>query len=183
MRSHTGDKPYQCKECPEKFARSDLLSRHVNKTHGSPGEGDGKVNGRLGAGGRKKARKPKFIPTALAMQQARNQINPHTTNEHGQTQRHVSMNGQHPHNFQSPFTTRAFQPTQNMAYMQSGQNGYQVNHTAPPNPQAIGGTIGAPQGNPAYGLAFAHAASNGVAPGYEVDEEDDDEDQWVNVPQ
>jgi uncharacterized C2H2 Zn-finger protein len=37
MRSHTGDKPYPCKFCPDRFARSDLLSRHVNKAHGGPG--------------------------------------------------------------------------------------------------------------------------------------------------
>ncbi|WVN90308.1 uncharacterized protein L203_105544 [Cryptococcus depauperatus CBS 7841] len=33
LRAHTGDRPYECKECPLRFARSDLLSRHVNKTH------------------------------------------------------------------------------------------------------------------------------------------------------
>ncbi|KAG5735305.1 Regulatory protein MIG1 [Termitomyces sp. T112] len=33
MRSHTGDRPYRCQFCPDQFARSDLLSRHVNKAH------------------------------------------------------------------------------------------------------------------------------------------------------
>lgn len=33
LRAHTGDRPYECKECPLRFARSDLLSRHVNKAH------------------------------------------------------------------------------------------------------------------------------------------------------
>ncbi|KAJ8690150.1 hypothetical protein PTI98_011608 [Pleurotus ostreatus] len=35
MRSHTGDKPYKCPFCVDQFARSDLLSRHVNKAHAS----------------------------------------------------------------------------------------------------------------------------------------------------
>ncbi|KAG6888456.1 hypothetical protein C0995_008131 [Termitomyces sp. Mi166 len=29
----TGDRPYRCHFCPDQFARSDLLSRHVNKCH------------------------------------------------------------------------------------------------------------------------------------------------------
>nr|GAT49025.1 zinc finger/binuclear cluster transcriptional regulator [Mycena chlorophos] len=33
MRSHTGDRPYKCVHCGDQFARSDLLSRHVNKCH------------------------------------------------------------------------------------------------------------------------------------------------------
>ncbi|GBE90036.1 transcription factor Gf.BMR1 [Sparassis crispa] len=33
MRSHTGDRPYKCLHCGDQFARSDLLSRHVNKCH------------------------------------------------------------------------------------------------------------------------------------------------------
>ncbi|KLO13025.1 hypothetical protein SCHPADRAFT_915375 [Schizopora paradoxa] len=33
MRSHTGDRPYKCRLCGDQFARSDLLSRHVNKCH------------------------------------------------------------------------------------------------------------------------------------------------------
>ncbi|KAK8865884.1 hypothetical protein IAR55_001032 [Kwoniella newhampshirensis] len=38
LRAHTGDRPYECKECPLRFARSDLLSRHVNKAHKTPDE-------------------------------------------------------------------------------------------------------------------------------------------------
>ena len=34
-----GHKPYPCKFCPDRFARSDLLSRHVNKAHGGSGTG------------------------------------------------------------------------------------------------------------------------------------------------
>ena len=29
----TGDRPYKCQHCGDAFARSDLLSRHVNKCH------------------------------------------------------------------------------------------------------------------------------------------------------
>ncbi|EJU04773.1 hypothetical protein DACRYDRAFT_114100 [Dacryopinax primogenitus] len=43
MRSHTGDRPYKCQQCGDQFARSDLLSRHVNKCHSHnpqpPGQG------------------------------------------------------------------------------------------------------------------------------------------------
>ncbi|WWC66360.1 uncharacterized protein I206_100261 [Kwoniella pini CBS 10737] len=38
LRAHTGDRPYECKQCPLRFARSDLLSRHVNKAHKPPDE-------------------------------------------------------------------------------------------------------------------------------------------------
>ena len=31
----TGDRPYKCQHCGDQFARSDLLSRHVNKCHSS----------------------------------------------------------------------------------------------------------------------------------------------------
>ncbi|KAF6746917.1 hypothetical protein DFP72DRAFT_616973 [Ephemerocybe angulata] len=31
--SDTGDRPYKCQYCGDQFARSDLLSRHVNKCH------------------------------------------------------------------------------------------------------------------------------------------------------
>ncbi|WVR05802.1 hypothetical protein IAU60_002827 [Kwoniella sp. DSM 27419] len=34
LRAHTGDRPYECKECPLR----DLLSRHVNKAHKPPDE-------------------------------------------------------------------------------------------------------------------------------------------------
>ncbi|KAG8935364.1 hypothetical protein FRC02_008169 [Tulasnella sp. 418] len=37
MRSHTGDRPYKCNQCGDQFARSDLLSRHVNKCHSGQG--------------------------------------------------------------------------------------------------------------------------------------------------
>ncbi|KAF9469140.1 hypothetical protein BDZ94DRAFT_358354 [Collybia nuda] len=33
MRTHTGDRPYKCRYCGDQFARSDLLSRHINKCH------------------------------------------------------------------------------------------------------------------------------------------------------
>lgn len=32
-RPDTGDRPYKCQHCGDAFARSDLLSRHVNKCH------------------------------------------------------------------------------------------------------------------------------------------------------
>ncbi|TIA90093.1 hypothetical protein E3P81_02604 [Wallemia ichthyophaga] len=33
MRTHTGEKPYECEICNESFSRSDLLSRHQSKCH------------------------------------------------------------------------------------------------------------------------------------------------------
>ncbi|KAL7279492.1 hypothetical protein ACG7TL_007335 [Trametes sanguinea] len=33
--SDTGDRPYKCQHCGDQFARSDLLSRHINKCHAS----------------------------------------------------------------------------------------------------------------------------------------------------
>ncbi|KAK7056046.1 zinc finger/binuclear cluster transcriptional regulator [Favolaschia claudopus] len=33
MSRDTGDRPYKCQHCGDQFARSDLLSRHVNKCH------------------------------------------------------------------------------------------------------------------------------------------------------
>ena len=33
MRAHTGEKPYGCLNCEEKFTRDDTLKRHIQKTH------------------------------------------------------------------------------------------------------------------------------------------------------
>ncbi|KAJ7496348.1 hypothetical protein B0H11DRAFT_2276488 [Mycena galericulata] len=33
LHQYTGDRPYKCQHCGDQFARSDLLSRHVNKCH------------------------------------------------------------------------------------------------------------------------------------------------------
>ncbi|WVW82250.1 hypothetical protein I302_104256 [Kwoniella bestiolae CBS 10118] len=60
LRAHTGDRPYECKECPLRFARSDLLSRHVNKAHKPPDENaaqDKKQN--------KKGRRKSFPASAM----------------------------------------------------------------------------------------------------------------------
>lgn len=54
LRAHTGDRPYECKECPLRFARSDLLSRHVNKAHPKPG-GAGGDKGKNDKRGRRKS--------------------------------------------------------------------------------------------------------------------------------
>ncbi|KAL1407519.1 hypothetical protein Q8F55_006952 [Vanrija albida] len=59
LRAHTGDRPYECKECPLRFARSDLLSRHVNKAHPKPnGAADNKND--------KKARRRSSVSTSVS---------------------------------------------------------------------------------------------------------------------
>ncbi|KZO89892.1 hypothetical protein CALVIDRAFT_436280 [Calocera viscosa TUFC12733] len=45
MRSHTGDRPYKCQQCGDQFARSDLLSRHVNKCHSNNPQPAGRGKG------------------------------------------------------------------------------------------------------------------------------------------
>ncbi|WVQ85554.1 hypothetical protein IAT38_007720 [Cryptococcus sp. DSM 104549] len=60
LRAHTGDRPYECKECPLRFARSDLLSRHVNKAHKAP---DGSVPEKKP---NKKGRRKSFPASALS---------------------------------------------------------------------------------------------------------------------
>ncbi|KZT57634.1 hypothetical protein CALCODRAFT_271990 [Calocera cornea HHB12733] len=45
MRSHTGDRPYKCQQCGDQFARSDLLSRHVNKCHSNNPQPTGRGKG------------------------------------------------------------------------------------------------------------------------------------------
>ncbi|WVF70578.1 hypothetical protein IAT40_005370 [Kwoniella sp. CBS 6097] len=61
LRAHTGDRPYECKECPLRFARSDLLSRHVNKAHKPPDE-----NAPQDKKGSKKGRRKSFPASAVA---------------------------------------------------------------------------------------------------------------------
>ncbi|OCF31099.1 hypothetical protein I316_07230 [Kwoniella heveanensis BCC8398] len=61
LRAHTGDRPYECKECPLRFARSDLLSRHVNKAHKPPDE-----NAPQDKKGNKKGRRKSFPASAVA---------------------------------------------------------------------------------------------------------------------
>ncbi|KAF7320510.1 Zinc finger/binuclear cluster transcriptional regulator [Mycena chlorophos] len=46
MRSHTGDRPYKCVHCGDQFARSDLLSRHVNKCHAGASKPNATAGGR-----------------------------------------------------------------------------------------------------------------------------------------
>ncbi|WVQ62243.1 uncharacterized protein L199_000382 [Kwoniella botswanensis] len=70
LRAHTGDRPYECKECPLRFARSDLLSRHVNKAHKPPDENapqDKKPN--------KKGRRKSFPASAMKKPNGNNQPN------------------------------------------------------------------------------------------------------------
>ncbi|WVQ97346.1 hypothetical protein IAU59_004457 [Kwoniella sp. CBS 9459] len=76
LRAHTGDRPYECKECPLRFARSDLLSRHVNKAHKPPDENapqDKKAN--------KKGRRKSFPASAIGAKP-----NVSSTNQPGQPQ-------------------------------------------------------------------------------------------------
>ncbi|KAG2341189.1 hypothetical protein BDR05DRAFT_965525 [Suillus weaverae] len=42
----TGDRPYKCQYCGDQFARSDLLSRHVNKCHANEKPPQSATNGR-----------------------------------------------------------------------------------------------------------------------------------------
>ena len=45
----TGDRPYKCQHCGDQFARSDLLSRHVNKCHSSEKPASSPNNRRKGS--------------------------------------------------------------------------------------------------------------------------------------
>jgi len=45
----TGDRPYKCQHCGDQFARSDLLSRHVNKCHSSERPASAPNNRRKGS--------------------------------------------------------------------------------------------------------------------------------------
>ncbi|KAF7311693.1 Zinc finger/binuclear cluster transcriptional regulator [Mycena indigotica] len=46
LSSDTGDRPYKCVHCGDQFARSDLLSRHVNKCHAGASKAGGASSGR-----------------------------------------------------------------------------------------------------------------------------------------
>lgn len=45
----TGDRPYKCQHCGDQFARSDLLSRHVNKCHSAEKPSSAPNNRRKGS--------------------------------------------------------------------------------------------------------------------------------------
>jgi uncharacterized C2H2 Zn-finger protein len=186
MRSHTGDKPYHCKECPEKFARSDLLSRHVNKTHG-PAEGeDGKGNGRNVVANKTKGRKPKFKSAAESLSSALGPgyVPPFSNLPQAPTrfQQPQYADGQQlSYNLQAPFPDQSFQPPPQYGYVQTGHNLETVpNPTAMATPSSAGMPMGTRRDQ--TGAIYTVLGENGRASGYEV-ETDDDASAWIDIPQ
>lgn len=199
MRSHTGDKPYQCKQCPEKFARSDLLSRHVNKNHG-PAEGEGgKGNGRGVAGMKPKGRKPKFKSameslsgslgpgyrppfSSLPQAQAGSQQPQFIDEVQARFQQPQFMEGQQlPYNSQAPMPNQPFQPPSQFHYARSGH----VTRLGP-NPLAMVSATSTANllGSRARGqnqAMYTVLGENGGMSGNQLDA-DEEAGAWVDIP-
>ncbi|KAI5454944.1 hypothetical protein NCC49_002220 [Naganishia albida] len=186
MRSHTGDKPYHCKQCPEKFARSDLLSRHVNKTHGPPAEGEGKGEPRNGLMAKKKGRKPKFTSAVAAM--SGSSVQPYRPPFSHQPQQRPTIEQQqlpqgqnlpyHPH---SPFH-HSFQQPQAYGFAQaeiSSNSGLTIPTEATSSINEMTMPVGANQPN---NMMYTSVQDNGMISGFEVDNEEDDDDAWIDMP-
>ena len=42
---HTGEKPFECTHCSERFSRSDKLKLHISRVHAEHAEGSGNTKG------------------------------------------------------------------------------------------------------------------------------------------
>lgn len=186
MRSHTGDKPYHCKQCPEKFARSDLLSRHVNKNHVFAEGEDGKGNMRNAAVKQTKGRKPKFKSALESLTSYGPGYLPPFSNlpqvQPRYQQPQYGDGQQLSYNLQGPIHNQPSQQPSQYGYVQTGHG---LNSVPNPSTTAPATSMGMPMASRPRnhnGVMYTVLGENGRTSGYQVNNEED-AGAWVDIPQ
>jgi hypothetical protein len=149
-------------------------------------EGDGKGDGKNGMVNKKKGRKPKFTSATAALSTSIGQAyRPPFSNQPQQTtgeQQHFPQ-GQHlPYNPRPPFHGSYQQPPAR-GFAQTQVNPHSGATTISPGAtfSSTGAHVGMPQ-NQSNGIIYTVLQDNGRTSGFEVDNEEEDDDAWIDMP-